>query len=135
MSGGGLRVGRWTIPETELEERFDTAGGPGGQHANRNRTAVTLRFEVGSTSLPAGVRDTLVEKLGTVVEVTAADSPSQWRNRSVARRRLTEKLEEALVEHPRRRTTRPSKASKENRLRAKRSRSELKKTRRRPDPE
>ena len=52
MTSDGISVGRWLISEQEIEERFDTPGGPGGQHANRNATAVTVRFDVEKSSLP-----------------------------------------------------------------------------------
>jgi ribosome-associated protein len=134
MSRDGVAFGEWGIPETELEERFDTSGGPGGQHANKNETAVTLRLDLRSTSLPDHVADRLIGKLGNpIVEVTAADSRSQWRNRTVARQRLAEVLEEANKPRARRRRTKPTRASKQRRLVEKRHRSEIKRNRRSPE--
>ena len=134
MSREGVAFGEWGIPETELEERFDTSGGPGGQHANKNETAVTLRLDLRSTSLPDHVADRLIGKLGNpIVEVTAADSRSQWRNRALARRRLAEVLEEANKPRARRRRTKPTRASKQRRLEEKRHRSEIKRNRRSPE--
>jgi ribosome-associated protein len=134
MSREGVAFGEWGIPETELEERFDTSGGPGGQHANKNETAVTLRLDLRSTSLPDHVADRLIGKLGNpIVEVTAADSRSQWRNRALARQRLAEVLEEANKPRARRRRTKPTRASKQRRLEEKRHRSEIKRNRRSPE--
>lgn len=135
MSGDGITVGRWLIPETELEERFETSGGPGGQHANRTESAVALRFYVHESSLPDDVKAKVTGRLGDRVEVVAADSRSQWRNRALARQRLREKLEAALVDPPTRKTTRTPRRAKERRLAEKKARSELKKTRRKPDPD
>ena len=59
-----LIVGGHTIPDSELEETFETSGGPGGQHANRNATAVRLRFRILESSLPEDVRARLADKLG-----------------------------------------------------------------------
>jgi ribosome-associated protein len=133
MSREGVAFGEWGIPETELEERFDTSGGPGGQHANKNETAVTLRLDLRSTSLPDHVADRLIGKLGNpIVEVTASDSRSQWRNRALARQRLAEVLEEANKPRARRRRTKPTRASKQRRLEEKRHRSEIKRNRRSP---
>jgi len=129
----GIRVKGHEIPEAELEERFDTPGGPGGQHANRNETAVTVRFDIGSSSLPEGTRERLVARLGPVVETTAGRSRSQWRNRALARKQLAAMLEDALVDAKPRRATRPSRSSREKRLREKRARSEIKRNRRKPD--
>lgn len=134
MSRDGVTFGEWRIPETELEERFDTSGGPGGQHANKNETAVTLRVDLRATSLPESVTERLIAKLGErVVEVNAADSRSQWRNRALARQRLGDILEEANKPTARRRRTKPTRASKTRRLDEKRRRSEIKKNRRSPD--
>lgn len=134
MSRDGVTFGEWRIPESELEERFDTSGGPGGQHANKNETAVTLRVDLRTTSLPDDVAQRLIGRLGKpVVEVTAADSRSQWRNRAMARRRLAYVLEEANKPTARRRRTKPTRASKTRRLEEKRHRSEIKRSRRPPD--
>jgi ribosome-associated protein len=127
-----LDIGPYTIPAAELEEIFETSGGPGGQHANRSATAVRLRFDVAASSLPEEARLRLTERLGSVVEVSSSESRSQFRNRSMARRRLREKLEKALAAKPPRTETAPTRASKRKRLAAKRSRAETKKLRRPP---
>jgi ribosome-associated protein len=45
------------IDESELEERFIRASGPGGQHVNKTESAVQLRFDVAKTaSLPGDVK-------------------------------------------------------------------------------
>ncbi len=128
-----LDVGRFRIPAAELVEVFETSGGPGGQHANRSETAVRLRLDLRTASFPPEVREGLRERLGDVVEVNAADSRSQWRNRALARKRLREKLEKALVEPKTRRSTRHTTASHGRRLAEKRARGEVKRLRRRPD--
>ena len=47
----GLRVGRrLVIPPEELEWRFSSSGGPGGQHANTANTRVELIFDVASSA-------------------------------------------------------------------------------------
>lgn len=128
-----LVVGRHTIPGDELEELFETPGGPGGQHANRNATAVRLRFDVASSTLPEDVRSKLIARLGETVEVSVSESRSQFRNRAIARKRLGERIEKALIDPPRRRKTRPTLASRQARLDEKRARAEKKRLRRRPD--
>jgi ribosome-associated protein len=135
VTGEGITVGEWLIPESELEERFDTSGGPGGQHANRNETAVTLRLNIDESSLPDELRAKLSRRIGSSVEVTAADTRSQWRNREIARERLEAKLERALVEPKPRRKTKPSKAARERRLDEKKARGDLKQKRRPPEPD
>jgi ribosome-associated protein len=124
-----LLVGPLTIPGEQLEERFDTPGGPGGQHANRTASAVTLRFDIAGSTLPADIKERLIGKLGESVEVRAAESRSQSRNRQAARERLAGRIEAALLVPKPRKKTRPSKPARERRLAEKRRRSEVKKTR------
>ena len=129
------------IPGRELQWRFSTTGGPGGQHANRAATRAELSFDLeASTALDDDVRATIMAGLGRgegdgVVIVTASASRSQWRNRQAARRRLAELLREAMQVDPPRRPTRPGRGAKRRRLEDKRRRGETKRLRRRPEPE
>lgn len=130
----GLVVGEWEIPESELIETFDTSGGPGGQHANRNRTVVTLRIDLSTSTMPRAMSQRIRDRLGTdVVTVTAAESRSQWRNRAQARARIKDVLEDALRPEKPRKPTRPTRASRQRRIESKRRRSETKKNRQPPD--
>lgn len=130
-----LTIGDYTIPDAELEESFETSGGPGGQHANRSETAVRLRFHVRGSSLPDDVRHRLESRLGEVIEVHASESRSQFRNRALARQLLREKLEEGLKKRPKRRRTRPSRVSKRQRVADKRARGKVKRLRQKPSTE
>ncbi len=127
-----LEVGDWIIPGAELEERFETSGGPGGQHANRSETTVRLRFRVDESSLPSELREKLASRLGNVIDVTSGDSRSQRQNREKARQRLARRIEEALADPKPRQQTRPTRASKDKRLTEKKARSDVKKQRRHP---
>jgi len=121
------------IPLTEIEVRFSASGGPGGQHANKAATRVELTLDVaGSPSIPERQRDRIVAKLGPTVRVVVDEHRSQTRNRVLAHERLRARLASALhVEAPRR-ATKPSRGSKERRLKAKKQRSDTKANRRRP---
>lgn len=129
------------VPASELSWRFDTSGGPGGQHANRAASRAELSFDLGaSPSIPGDLRDLMLSNLGArarhgVVTVAADDSRSQWRNRAIARRRLARLLREALRTTRRRRATRPSAGVRRRRRDAKQRRSQTKRLRRRPEPE
>jgi len=128
------------IPAEELQWRFDTSGGPGGQHANRSATRVELAFDVAaSPAVPEPLRAILLERLGTrisggVLRLVVNESRSQWRNRQIARRRLADLLSEALRPRRRRRPTRPSAAARLRRLADKQRRGEIKRHRRAPGP-
>lgn len=123
-----------SIPAEELEWRFTPSGGPGGQHANRASTRVEVRFDVQhSTALGPRQRARLLDRLGPTVRASAGDERSQARNRQVARQRLAVRLAEALRERPSRVPTRPTAASRDRRLQAKRRQS-ARKAERRPPP-
>jgi ribosome-associated protein len=124
------------IPAAELDERFSTSGGPGGQHANKTATRVELRFDIaGSSALSEHQRDRLTERFGGEVRVVVDEERSQLRNRALARERLAGRMRNALVPVRSRRPTRPTMGSKRRRLDAKRQRGETKRDRRRPTGE
>lgn len=129
---------RLVVPGDELQWRFVPSGGPGGQHANRTASRAELSIDLAaSPTLPPDLRDRLLSRLGTaapggVVTVSVDESRSQWRNRSLARRRMADLLADALHEPRRRRATRPTAAARRRRLGAKRRRAETKRLRRPP---
>jgi ribosome-associated protein len=136
MDGDGIRIGGVTVPAAELEWRFSASGGPGGQHANTANTRAEVRLDLaGSPSLPDDLKARLVRALGPEVRVVAAGERSQLRNREVALERLERRLAGALRSRRPRRATRPTAASKAERLRTKARRSAVKRDRRPPSDE
>jgi ribosome-associated protein len=122
-----------SIDESELEENFIRASGPGGQHVNKTETAVQLRFNVrGSPSLPNDVAVRLMKLAGSrmtqdgVLVLTAQSERSQKRNREEALARLVELIRQAAVRPVKRRATKPTRASREKRLESKKRRSGIK---------
>jgi ribosome-associated protein len=133
-----LRVGDFSISANELQWRFSPSGGPGGQHANRSATRAELRFDpAASAAFGDDVKERIARRIGAgAVVVVVDESRSQWRNRQTARRRLGAMLEAAMKpDPPRRRPTRPSRSSRERRLRDKKARSETKRRRGTPGPD
>jgi ribosome-associated protein len=122
------------IPAEELEWRFTTSGGPGGQHANKASTRAEVSFDVSaSKSLGPRQRARLLERLGPTVRGASGDERSQTRNRELALERLRTRLADGLrIEKPRV-ATRPSASARARRLTDKRRRSARKRDRARPD--
>lgn len=136
--GPGVPAGL-TIPASDLRERFSRASGPGGQGVNTTDSRVQLSLDVAAVSVLSDAQRrralrNLGDRLdGTVLTVTVTTQRSQLRNRAEARERMAGLLRQALAPPPpKRRKTRPTRGSVRRRLDAKRRRSELKKTRRRP---
>jgi ribosome-associated protein len=117
------------VPATALRWWADRSGGPGGQHANTADTAVTVELDVGSSGLPAAVRDRLRATHGDEVRASSSDSRSQFRNRTLARKRLAELIDDAATPPKRRRKTHRTRASERRRLKDKKMQSEKKKRR------
>jgi ribosome-associated protein len=129
------------IPEAELELRASRSGGPGGQHANTSDTKVELRWSVRDTAaLTEAQRARVSERLASRLTgdgellLTASEHRSQHRNREAVLARFRAIVGEALTPPRTRRRTRPTRASKERRLQAKKHRGEVKRLRQPPSP-
>lgn len=125
-----------SIQESEIEEHFIRASGPGGQKVNKTESAVQLRFNARtSPSLSNAVFLRLKRLAGRrmtrdgVVVISANRFRTQEQNRQDALARLTELIREAAAPPKHRIATRPSKGQKRRRLDNKRRKGDLKKMR------
>lgn len=130
-----LRVNeQLAIPLAEVAVRTSRSSGPGGQHANVTASRVEASFDVlSSPSLSETQRQRVLARVGPRLVAIAQDERSQARNRELALARLSERLARALAVRKRRRPTRPTAASRERRLQAKRRATERKRERRPPE--
>lgn len=130
------------IPRDELEARASRSGGPGGQHVNVTSTRVEVRWNPGrSRALTPDEKERLAQRLASRLDrdgwlrVAASDTRSQRQNRLLAEERLARLVAAALAVPRRRVATKPTRAAKEKRLRAKKLRGQRKREReRRSDP-
>jgi protein subunit release factor B len=100
--------------ERDCDVEFFIASGPGGQHRNKVESGVRLVHR------PSGVT------------VTATERRSQHANREVAFERMAERLAEMQHVVTPRRPTRPTAASRERRIEAKRREAQIKRQRSAP---
>jgi ribosome-associated protein len=142
IKNGGSAMIRITeaieIDEDTLQFKAIYASGPGGQHVNKNRTAIQLQFDiVQAHSLGHAVQQRLIKLAGSRVSgdfmltITARRYRSQERNRQEAKERLFELVRRAAEPPKPRIRRRLSHAAHQCRLAEKRKRSEIKAGRRR----
>ncbi|HKJ37505.1 MAG TPA: alternative ribosome rescue aminoacyl-tRNA hydrolase ArfB [Anaerolineales bacterium] len=123
------------IDESELQFEYIRASGPGGQNVNKVATAVQLRFDVNTSSLPDNIKDRLAKLAGKrvtndgVLILEAKRYRTQEQNREDAIRRFVELVRKSTIKPKRRVKTKPTKASQERRIKEKKQRGEIKKNR------
>ncbi len=121
-----------TIPANEIELSAIRASGPGGQHVNKSSTAIHLRFDIKTSSLPEHYKQRLLKmsdhRISSegVIVIKAGGSRSQEKNREEALERLRELVRSAGVVPKKRRPTKPSRSSLRKRLEGKKKRARVK---------
>lgn len=125
-----------SIPDRELEFTQIRASGPGGQHVNKVATAVQLRFDITSSSLPEHLKkrlmalnDRRINEAG-VIMIKAQQFRSLDQNKADALQRLRLLISRAMVSRKKRVPTKPSRASHTKRLDSKQRQSRRKTLRR-----
>ena len=128
------------LEEKLIGIKFVRSSGPGGQNINKVNTCAQLSFDLKNCdTLPPGVKNRLKRLAGTrltsqeVIQIESDRYREQSRNRQDCLDRLRELIQKALIRPKKRIATKPTKASRQRRLDAKKQRSRVKSLRGRPD--
>jgi ribosome-associated protein len=122
----------------ELHFIASRSSGPGGQNVNKVNTKVELRFHVASSAILSEEEKSLImaklaKKINSEGELilVSQSERSQLKNKEKAIEKFYSLLTRALTPRKKRKPTKPSQASKEERLEEKRKLAEKKERRRR----
>ncbi len=129
-----------SIEDKLIQIKFVRSSGPGGQNVNKVNTCAQLSFDLKNCEvLPPAVKNRLKRLAGSrltsqeEIQIESDCFREQSRNRQDCLNRLREMIQKALIRPKIRISTKPTKASRQRRLDAKKQRGRVKSLRGKPD--
>lgn len=126
------------ISDDEIDLSAIRAQGSGGQNVNKVSSAIHLRFDINTSSLPSiyrerllALKDSRINKDGVII-IKAQQHRTQEKNRVDALERLQRLIQSITVVQKTRRATKPTKGSQRRRVDAKTQKGKTKALRGKP---
>ena len=130
-----------SIFDDEIRFKAMRSTGPGGQHVNKVSTAIVLKYDISNHNYPEWFLKNLKRNVNSqqlsnnekIIIIKSQRFRSQLRNKEEAVRRLKKLFQKSSIKNKTRRTTFPTKISKEKRLSNKKNQSKKKNLRKTPN--
>ncbi len=126
--------------ESEMKFSVSRSSGPGGQHVNKVNTRVELRFDVQNSLVLSDNEKSRILSFSSYhltnsgeLLIDAQTERSQYKNKVIAIEKFYLFLSKALYVPKKRKPSKPTRASKEKRLKQKKHLSAIKKQRKSPE--
>ena len=123
----------------ELQFKTSRSSGPGGQHANKTESRVTVIFNLmASQAVTQAEKELLLAKLSSQLnqngelQLSCEESRSQHKNKEIVTQRLLELLTKNLIVPKKRIKRKPSKIARLKRLEKKKRQAQKKLNRKKP---